>query len=114
MRSSSLQIHVNTRASKNADGVYSTADGRSFDAEIVYMTVGGKPNTEFLKGGLVPLNAKGFIEVSWACIHLLCKSFPRDWNPRFLPICSLPSSLTIVFKIGGLGPPANVFVFDIC
>eukprot|EP00243_Klebsormidium_subtile_P013150 TRINITY_DN846_c0_g1_i3.p1 TRINITY_DN846_c0_g1~~TRINITY_DN846_c0_g1_i3.p1 ORF type:complete len:122 (+),score=11.38 TRINITY_DN846_c0_g1_i3:379-744(+) len=28
------------------------------------MTVGGKPNTDFLKGGLVPLNAKGFIEVT--------------------------------------------------
>eukprot|EP00243_Klebsormidium_subtile_P013149 TRINITY_DN846_c0_g1_i2.p1 TRINITY_DN846_c0_g1~~TRINITY_DN846_c0_g1_i2.p1 ORF type:complete len:419 (+),score=66.90 TRINITY_DN846_c0_g1_i2:419-1675(+) len=59
-----VEIYVNTRASKNADGVYSTADGRSFDAEIVYMTVGGKPNTDFLKGGLVPLNAKGFIEVT--------------------------------------------------
>jgi NADPH-dependent 2,4-dienoyl-CoA reductase/sulfur reductase-like enzyme len=63
---------VNTRASKNAEGVYSTADGRSFEADVVYMTVGGKPNTQFLRGGIVPLTAKGFIEVYYRvlCVHI--------------------------------------------
>lgn len=51
------------RAVKAADGSYSTASGEPVAGDVTYMTVGGKPNTAFLRGSSVPLDEKNHIQV---------------------------------------------------
>lgn len=59
-----FQVLLNSRANKNQAGVYATSSGDELAADLVYRTVGGSPNTGFLKGSHIPLDARGFIKAS--------------------------------------------------
>lgn len=61
-----MQVICNTRAVKAADGSYSTSSGEPLQGDVTYMTVGGKPNTAFLKGSSIPLDEKNHIQASGA------------------------------------------------
>ncbi len=50
------------KAARQPSGIWMLTDGTLLDADIVYQTVGGGPNTDFLKG-LDMLDGKGAIKV---------------------------------------------------
>lgn len=58
-----VKVICNTRAVKAADGSHSTSSGEPLQGDVTYMTVGGKPNTAFLRGSSIPLDEKNHIQV---------------------------------------------------
>lgn len=59
-----LQVICNSRAVKQEDGSYQTQGGERLEGDRVYMTVGGKPNTSFLRrSSSIPIDDKDRIQV---------------------------------------------------
>ena len=58
-----VQVMLNTRAKKHSDGSYVTGDGEQLEPHHLYMTVGGTPNTAFLRGSHLALDERGHIKV---------------------------------------------------
>ena len=68
---------LNTRATKTSIEVYATGSGEELRADLVYRTVGGTPNTQFLRGSSIPLDKHGFIMVGLPC-SLTDDKYGRD------------------------------------
>ena len=64
---SQTQVLCNTRVVRAEDGSYSMPSGESHSADVSYMTVGGLPNTDFLKGSIVPLTERNRIQARRSC-----------------------------------------------
>jgi hypothetical protein len=73
-RLTAMQVLCNARAVKADNGTYSTAAGQPLAGDVTYLTVGGKPNTAFLRGCSIPLDDRNHIQVRSRSINTASRS----------------------------------------
>ena len=81
------QVIVGQKATRQSSNSYVLTDGTTLSGDVVFLTVGGQPNTRFLNG-LGILDANGYIKVCRELSSICCRDISHT-EGRMLGGCGL-------------------------